>query len=175
MTLPKSKVIFYLFYIYILMTRILRVKSKEELPLATDLEERTIVAVGWMPGELLLPYQKDRVAKTEQIRSYLRGKRFRKSKSSLLEDDINRRFKPVPKLVEIVGALAEGCVLTTAHYFLEAGSQVYLNPHLTIHSNSGFPSYWIGRMFLQELLSQDNSRRCAIYKEHFLFYRERTN
>ena len=157
------------------MTQILRVKSEEDLPLVADLEDRTIVAVGWMPGELLPPYRKDWVAKTEQIRSYLRGKRFRKSKSSLLEDDINRRFKPVPKLVEIVGALAEGCVLTTAHYFLEAGSQVYLNPHLTIHSNSGFHSYWIGRIFLQELLSPDNSRRCAIYKEHFLFYRERSN
>ena len=156
------------------MTQIIRSRDINILGLTEkDLENRVIVAVGYANGELLPPYKDCRKKDARRVMNYLIGKEFRTSRYSLHPADIHRRFRKLPKLVEIVGALAHGCVLVTAHYFLEVGSRVYISPNRVITSRKDrYPPFWVGRILLAEILSRKQSRKCLVYGRDFIFYEQ---
>jgi hypothetical protein len=138
-----------------------------------DYDNRSVVAIGWMHGELLPPYPNaTRREKAENILAYLAGKRFRRSCSSLHIPDIKRKFrKDRPKLVEVVGGVGDGCLFVSAHYLLIENIPVLIHPsRIFLSSRAGkFPDFWIGKIMLRDLLWKEE-RKCLIYGEDLIFY-----
>lgn len=154
------------------MSQITRGKDLHHIGLAEkDLEERVIIGIGWIEGEMLPPHRYCRKRDVTRVLEYLHDKRFRTAPDSLHGEEIRRRFRTVPKLVELVGAFAHGCVAVTAHYLIESGSMVYVNPELILlPRRQHYPPYWIGRIFMEQMLSKQPARRCHVYGGNFIFY-----
>lgn len=157
-------------------TQIIRSRDLSRIGLREgDLERRVIIVVGYGPGELLPPYDCCDRRDVDRVHDYINGgDGVIKRRYSLDDLEIMRLFgRRPPKLVEVVGALADCCVALTANNFVEHGSFVYINPSLTITpKRQRYPAYWIGRIQLQMLLSKYPERRCFIYGKDLIFYRE---
>ncbi len=136
-----------------------------------DLEQRTIIAVGWAKGEILSPYSSEKEKKdSELILAYLSGKQFFKSQTGLYPERVKENFTEIPKVVEVVGGLIEWCVFNTAESFLESGSYVVLNPKLTFCQNPKVPPSFRSKLMKHYLLPDNPERRCLIYGGNLIFY-----
>jgi len=61
--------------------------------------------------------------------------------------------------------------MVTAHYLIESDALVYINPALILTSRrENYPPYWTGRIFIQQMLSREPTRRCHVYDGNFIFY-----
>ena len=155
------------------MSQIIRTKDLSVIGFTSeDLEDRTLILTGYIKRELLPPYiSRVREESAKRVLDYAKGKKVKRVKSSLHKAHIRRRFRELPKLVEVAGCMFDGCVLTTSHYLLDLGVMVLIDPKFSISSNPGLPDYWKGRITMIELLSGYKERKCLVYDKRLIFYR----
>ena len=138
-----------------------------------DLEQRTIITVGYAPGELLPPYNNGIIQEdAEKILRYIEGKDVIKRKTALFLREIKQKFQQIPAVVEIVGCVTEACVCTTADAFILLNSFVLINPELVATFKPDNSFEFNKNYLINDLLTPAYQKRECVNHEHgLLFYR----
>ncbi len=154
------------------MTQITRSRNLELIGLSeADLEGRLVFATGYDRGELLPPYTSEKHRQTsKRIRAYI------KSRPAVTISDMYyprhlEELQELPAMVEIVGGLVGFCVDNAVNSALKNGRACLVNPDL-IFVDPYFQPFLLGKMMLQNILSENRDRRCLIYGQNLIFYQE---